>query len=89
MSGEGEHDHVPASACNRRCPAYGGMLMEKTAARFHTTQTQNDRGEWVPAIPLPLFLNFGRVQCDDCGHRSFGQRRYREHFALAHVLGLP
>lgn len=50
-------------------------------------QTQNERGEWVPAIPLPYFLAFGRVRCD-CGERFRDQRRYREHYALTHVLGL-
>lgn len=49
--------------------------------------TQNRRGDWVPAIPLPYFLGLGRVRCD-CGDRFLGGRRYREHYALVHVLGL-
>lgn len=82
-----EHTHPLKDACYRDCPAYQELLMEKTTARLRTTLTQNDRGEWVPAIPLPMFLGFGRVQCD-CGKRVFGRRRYREHFALSHVLGI-
>lgn len=51
-------------------------------------QAQNDRGEWVPAIPEPLFLAFGRVRCR-CGEKRRGLRSYREHYALVHVLALP
>lgn len=48
---------------------------------------KNARGEWVPAIPEPLFLAFGRVQCD-CGERRRGRRSYREHYALVHIMAL-
>lgn len=52
------------------------------------TQTQNSRGEWVPT---PRFI-WGGVRCD-CGRRFWSLRghagrRYREHYALAHILGL-
>lgn len=50
-------------------------------------QAQNQRGQWVPAIPEPLFLPFGRVQCR-CGEKRRGARSYREHYALAHILAL-
>lgn len=50
-------------------------------------QTLNDRGEWVSAIPLPYFLSFGRVRCE-CGEVRRTGRSYREHYALAHVMGL-
>lgn len=46
---------------------------------------QNQRGEWVPAIPEPLFLAFGRVRCD-CGAKYRNRNRYREHYALTHIL---
>jgi len=52
------------------------------------SQTQNERGEWVPAIPEPYFRAFGRVRCD-CGEKFRNRRRYREHYALAHILGAP
>lgn len=83
------HDHSAADVCSRSCPAYGAMLREKTAARFGTTQAQNDRGEWVPAIPEPLFVGFRlrKARCD-CGETFRGRLRYREHFALVHILGL-
>lgn len=51
-------------------------------------QAQNIRGEFVPAIPEPYFLSFGRTRCT-CGERFRGRRRYREHYALAHILALP
>lgn len=47
--------------------------------------TQNDAGQWVPAIPLPLYLAFGRCRCS-CGVTRWGMRRYREHYALAHIV---
>jgi hypothetical protein len=50
-------------------------------------QMQNGRGEWAPAIPEPLFLNFGRVRCD-CGEVRRGRRSYREHYALTHILAV-
>lgn len=49
--------------------------------------TQNGRGEWVRAIPEPLFLAWGRVQCD-CGEKFRGRSRYRGHYALVHILGM-
>lgn len=51
-------------------------------------QVQNDRGEWVPAIPLPFYRGWPRrFQCQ-CGDRFLTRRRHREHYALAHILGL-
>ena len=83
------HNHSPADVCRRSCPAYGDMLMEKTAARFNLTQTQNERGEWVPAIPLPLYVGFLHRKCRcDCGQTFRSGQRYREHYALRHILGL-
>lgn len=49
----------------------------------------NLRGEWVPAIPLPLFLAFGRVECGKCDERFRNKRRYQEHYAYVHILGMP
>ena len=51
------------------------------------SRTQNERGEWMPAIPEPYFLVFGRARCD-CGAKFRNRRRYREHYAFAHILGL-
>lgn len=49
-----------------------------------SVSAQNKRGEWVPEIPLPWVL-FGHVRCE-CGRRFLTQRRYREHYALAHIM---
>lgn len=47
--------------------------------------TQNHRGEWVPAVPLPfLYL---RKQCR-CGAKFWTMRGYQGHYALKHILGL-
>ena len=47
-------------------------------------QTTNTRGEWVPAIPLPL-LGL-RKRCS-CGRRFWTLDGYRGHYAYAHILG--
>lgn len=62
-----------------------------------STQVQNGRGDWVPAIPLP-FYGLLQIGCGPrCtarwtyllpGGRARAQRRYREHYALVHILGL-
>ena len=54
--------------------------------------TENRRGEWVPSIPEPFFER-NAVRCGDCeerfrGKKDLQRRRYREHFALVHILGL-
>jgi hypothetical protein len=48
--------------------------------------TQNDRGEWVPAIPLPLY---GLRKHCTCGRRFWTMGGYRGHYALAHILATP
>lgn len=50
-------------------------------------EVKNDRGEWVPAIPTPIFLAFGRVQCH-CGKKRRNKLSYMEHFSYAHILGM-
>lgn len=45
---------------------------------------QNARGQWVPAIPLPF--HGVRLKCLDCGKRFWTMNRYREHYALHHIL---
>ena len=50
------------------------------------TQTQNKRGEWVPAIPLPYY---GLRKHCTCGRRFWTEQGYRGHYALAHILALP
>lgn len=48
---------------------------------------QNKFGEWVPSIELPYYLAFGRCRCR-CGKVLWSEKRYREHYALEHVMGL-
>lgn len=50
-----------------------------------SVRTQNARGEWVPAIPLP-FLGL-RKWCD-CERRFWTMDGYRSHYALRHILAL-
>lgn len=50
-----------------------------------TTQTRNEAGQWVPAIPLPFYLAFGRCRCS-CGETRWSERSYREHYALSHII---
>lgn len=48
-------------------------------------QTQNRRGEWVPAIPMPF--QFTRKVCV-CKRKFWTLEGYEAHYALVHVLGL-
>jgi hypothetical protein len=62
--------------------------------RLADAMTQNARGEWVPAIPLPFmfWLLVPYTQCGECKARFLGPtrgrglRRYEEHYALHHIL---
>lgn len=55
---------------------------------MHETDfTQGFGGKWVPAIPEPYFLGFGRVRCE-CGEKFKNKKHYRGHYALVHILGL-
>ncbi len=54
---------------------------------LNNVSAKNKRGEWVPAIEVPYYLAFGRCECR-CGKRFWSEKRYREHYALEHILGL-
>ena len=45
--------------------------------------TENARGEWVPAIPLPM--KGIRSTCV-CGRKFWTEEGYRSHYALDHIL---
>ena len=60
-----------------------GKPLDTTSA-----QTENTWGEWVPAIPLPLFMWPHRYRCE-CGQAFWTLRGYRGHYALDHILGTP
>jgi hypothetical protein len=50
-----------------------------------TDQQQNSSGQWVPAIPLPLYGLRKRCQC---GRKFWTAEGYQGHYALAHILGM-
>ena len=50
--------------------------------------TLNNRGEWVPSIPVPYYLPFHRHRCE-CNRRFWTMAGYRGHYALVHILATP
>lgn len=50
-------------------------------------EVQNHQGVWVPIVPLPIKLLFWRRQCH-CGRKFFTNRRYQEHYAYGHIMGM-
>lgn len=52
-------------------------------------QVQNKRGEWVPAIPVPLFEWLHLRRCGECRKAYFTMAGYRGHYALEHILETP
>jgi hypothetical protein len=52
-----------------------------------TDEQTNDRGEWVPSIPLPLFTFPHRHRCE-CDRSFWTMSGYRGHYALVHVMHL-
>lgn len=54
-----------------------------------TNIQQNDHGEWVPAIPEPMFLGWRLrpFRCS-CGERFHERLSYEGHYALVHILGV-
>ena len=49
-----------------------------------SVSTQNRRGEWVPAIPMPFFGL--RKRCS-CGAKFWTLVGYEGHYARDHILG--
>lgn len=54
----------------------------------HEPQAQNRHGDWVPSIPVPFFIGRKKVRCPRCPLVCKDQKRYREHYALDHILDL-
>lgn len=50
-----------------------------------SAQMLNARGEWVPAIPLPLFTWPHRHRCG-CGRPFWTMDGYRGHYAAVHLI---
>ena len=55
--------------------------------RIVSMTMQNRRGEWVPAIPEPLWIGFllRHAQCS-CGCKFDDDVTYRGHYALEHIV---
>jgi hypothetical protein len=51
-----------------------------------STYVENGSGDFVPAVPLPLYLVVG-TKCK-CGKFFLLERNYRGHYALVHILHL-
>jgi hypothetical protein len=62
------------------------MEMEKVTPDI-STMCKNDKGEWVPAIPLPYYERLRLKKCK-CGEMFFTENGYRGHYALRHILEL-
>lgn len=78
-----------AEAYRRTRAVLDGKPLDTTRAGTGSgTSTINGRGEWVPAVPVPLFLWPHRHQCR-CGEVFWTLRGYRGHYALVHILGTP
>ena len=65
---------------------------------MNQTQTENGKGQWVPAIPEPYFgirkmctyceSTLARPSLNWCGRKFWTKEGYRAHYALKHILGL-
>ena len=62
-------------------------LPEKKNNKLNNVFTKNIHNQFVPSIPEPFFLSFGRVKCE-CGQKFKNKKLYRQHYALEHILGL-
>ena len=72
------------------CGGYGGKHTHQDCSaippwEINKVQTENNRGEWVPAIPLPLLGLRKRCRC---GETFWTMDGYRGHYALVHILAL-
>lgn len=59
-------------------------LPSRISSPRDTPQTMNQRGEWVPAIPLPGFYHL-RHHCT-CGQKFWRMVNYRAHYAYVHII---
>jgi hypothetical protein len=49
------------------------------------TMTQNDRGQWVPAIPMPFVTTWNKYRCT-CRKKPFWTlEEYKQHWVYEHV----
>jgi len=50
-----------------------------------SAEQTNDRGQWVPAIPVPFY---GLRKHCECGRKFWTIGGYQGHYALVHILHL-
>lgn len=62
-------------------------MKNKDIKLMEGVSAQNKRGEWVPAIEVPLYISFGRYECR-CGRRFWSEEAYKGHYAYKHILAL-
>lgn len=56
-----------------------------TVNKMPSTSKKNARGEWVPAVPYPLFTFPHRHRCH-CGRSYWTMDGYRGHYAVTHII---
>ena len=54
---------------------------------LYDVEIQNDKGVWVPIVPMPARSFLGVKTCL-CGKNRTGNKRYQEHYAYAHIMGM-
>lgn len=74
-------------AWQRTAAMLAGKPLDKTPGAGGAT-TRNADGEWVPSIPLPLYMWPHRNRCR-CGRWFWTEAGYRGHYALAHIIKTP
>ena len=53
------------------------------AASGVSVRMQNERGQWVPGVPLPFY---GLRKACSCGRKFWTIAGYEGHYALEHIL---
>jgi hypothetical protein len=88
------HDNDGPDGCDDVLILAAELERRLRVGYFPTTSAQNVRGEWVPAIPLPFYGS--RFVACECGRKFWSvfyrtdkmTKRYCEHYAYAHILGM-
>lgn len=56
---------------------------------MNDVQTQNEEGDWIPDIPLPIYhIILKRCPFPGCNQGYFSEPGYRGHYALVHICKL-
>jgi hypothetical protein len=57
--------------------------MNRKPLQCNGVATENNRGEWVPPIPLPYY---GFKKHCSCGQSFWFEENYNAHYAYKHIL---